>query len=379
MLTLTRYLFKPQPLLATRPLIYLSATRLHCLTNRKMSSGPSTGDVMKAIQVKRTGGIEVLEYCDVPRPKPTYNQLLVRNYASGVNFIDTYHRSGLYQLSLPFIPGREGAGEVVEVGKDVTDFQVGDRVAYIGGNSYAEYTAIDTQCVIRLPEQVSYETGAALLLQGLTAWTMIKEAYPVQPNDWILVHAAAGGTGRWLVRLCKRAGARVIGTVSTKEKEAIARADGADVVLNYSPLPEEQDGGDVAVDRRLLRDIMAATDGKGVHAALDGVGRRTFDLSLQSLRRLGTLITFGNASGPVPPVDVLRLSKGNYRLMRTTLFQYITTREEFMRYAEPLVRLVANGELEVPICATFSLKDAAKAHEFLEGRKTTSKVILKID
>ncbi|RKP07714.1 putative NADPH--quinone reductase, partial [Thamnocephalis sphaerospora] len=270
-------------------------------------------------------------------------------------------------------------GEVVAVGSDVTGYSVGDRVAYIGAGSYSQYTAVSTTWVTKLPDNISYEKGAAILLQGLTAWTMIIKSYPVKKGDWVLIHAAAGGTGRWLVRLCKRAGAHVIGTVSSAQKEAIARADGADVVLNYSAQPSEVAEGDVAVDRRLLRDIMDATDGKGVHAALDGVGRRTFDLSLSALRRLGTLITFGNASGPVPPVDVLRLSKGNYRLMRTTLFQYITTREEFDEYAQPLLNAVAADELDVPICAEFPLAEAAKAHEFIEGRNTTSKIVLKID
>ncbi|KAI8049652.1 alcohol dehydrogenase zinc-binding domain-containing protein [Syncephalis plumigaleata] len=334
-------------------------------------------ETMKAIQIQQNGGPEVLKYATVPRPTVSAGQLLVRNHTAGVNFIDTYHRSGLYKLPLPTILGREGAGEVIAVGEGVEGFKTGDRVAYIGGTSYSEYAAVPAITTAQLPENVSWNTAAAALLQGLTAWSMVTLAYPVKAGDWILVHAAAGGTGRWLVRLCKRAGAHVIGTVSTEEKAALAREDGADVVLNYSPLPGEAD--DATVDERLLCDIMTATKGQGVHAALDGVGKRTFDLSLNSLRRLGTLITFGNASGPVPPVDVLRLAKGNYKLMRTTLFQYITTKEEFASLAVPMFSAIANGELKVPICAEFPLEGAAEAHKYLEGRKSTGKIILTIN
>ncbi|KAI9592422.1 quinone oxidoreductase [Syncephalis fuscata] len=325
-------------------------------------------ETMKAIQIQRNGGSEVLEYTTVPRPTAAPGQLLIRNHAAGVNFIDTYHRSGLYKLQLPTVLGREGAGEVVAVGDGVIGFKTGDRVAYIGGSSYAEYAVAPAMTTAQLPDNVSWNTAAAALLQGLTAWSMVTLAYPVQAGDWVLIHAAAGGTGRWLVRLCKRVGAH---------KAAIARGDGADIVLNYSKQPGEAD--EAAVDARLLNDIMAATNGQGVHAALDGVGKRTFDLSLNSLRRLGTLITFGNASGPVPPVDVLRLAKGNYKLMRTTLFQYITTKEEFAALAIPMFSAIANGELKVPVCAEYPLEKAAEAHDFLEGRNSTGKILLKID
>jgi NADPH2:quinone reductase len=334
-------------------------------------------ETMKAVQIQSNGGSDVLDYTTVARPTAGPGQLLVRNHAVGVNFIDTYHRSGLYKLPLPAILGREGAGEVVAVGEGVSGFKTGDRVAYIGGASYAEYTAAPAVTTAHIPDQITWQVAAAAPLQGLTAWSMVTLAYTVKPGDWILVHAAAGGVGRWLVQLCKRAGAHVIGTVSTQEKAELARADGADVVLNYTMQPGEAD--EAAVDARLLREIMVITNGQGVHAALDGVGKRTFEISFNSLRRLGTLITFGNASGPVPPFDVLRLAKGNYRLMRTTLFQYITTREEFAALATPMFAAIANGELKVPICALLPLQKAAEAHDFIEGRKTTGKIILTLD
>ncbi|KAI9592439.1 hypothetical protein BDF19DRAFT_451793, partial [Syncephalis fuscata] len=312
-------------------------------------------EFMKAILVERYGGPEVMEYTTkAPRPIAGTGQILVRNHTIGINYLDTYFRTGLYPTPLPFVPGHEGAGVVVAVGEGVTAFHVGDRVAYTDKASYAEYTAVSDGRAIRLPDNISWKTAAGILHQGLTAWAMVTLSYSVQAGDWVLIHAAAGGMGRWLTRLCKRVGAHVIGTVSTEEKAAIARGDGADIVLNYSTQPGEAD--EAAVDARLLNDIMAATNGQGVHAALDGVGKRTFDLSLNSLRRLGTLVSFGNASGPVPPVDVLRLAKGNYKLMRTAFMHYITTKEEFAALATPLIAAVANNELEVPICAEFPLE-----------------------
>ncbi|KAK9767002.1 hypothetical protein K7432_003514 [Basidiobolus ranarum] len=319
---------------------------------------------MKAIQIQKTGGVEVLNYTDVSIPKPSKNELLVKNHAIGVNYIDTYHRTGLYTLPLPLILGREGAGIVEAVGEQVTDFKVGDRVAYVAAGSYAEYGLSQEDKTAKLPESVDYDVGAASLLQGLTALSLAKESYKVKPDDWILVHAAAGGVGLLFTQLCKHFGANVIGTTSTPEKAEIARKAGADHVINYTK-------DDVVAE------VKKITDGKGVHAVFDGVGKQTFDISLASLRRCGTLVSYGNASGKVDNFDISRLSVGNYKLLRPTLFNYIVTKEEFQPLVDELFDLIGNKKLNIKIFQTYPLKDAAQAHQDLEGRKTTGKLILK--
>ncbi|KAF9192432.1 NADPH:quinone reductase [Haplosporangium sp. Z 767] len=328
----------------------------------------SSASTMHAIQIPKHGDSSVLAYVPVPKPAPKADQVLVKVAYAGINFIDTYQRSGLYPQTLPFIPGREGSGEIVEVGPEVKgDFKVGDHVAFLGTESYAEYAAVPTLSLAKLPETISLEKGAALLLQGLTAWSLVRQAYKVEKGDWVLVHAAAGGVGLLLCQMCKYLGANVIGTTSSDAKAKLAKENGADYVVDYS------NGYD-----SLIAKVNELTDSKGVHVVFDGVGAATFDVSLKVVRRLGTVISFGNASGAVPPVNLLRLAEKNIRLMRTTLFQYITTREEFDALSSELLQLVGEGKLEFAIHKVYPIQDVKQAHDDLEGRKTTGKLLLKV-
>ncbi|KAG0316950.1 NADPH:quinone reductase [Linnemannia gamsii] len=321
-----------------------------------------------AVQIPKHGDSSVLAYVPVPKPTPKPDQVLVKVAYAGVNFIDTYQRSGLYPQTLPFIVGREGSGEIVEVGPEVKgDFKVGDRVAFMGPGSYAEYDAVSTLSVAKLPDAVSLEQGAALLLQGLTAWSLVRQAYKVEKGDWVLIHAAAGGVGLLLCQMCKLLGANVIGTTSSEAKAQLAKANGADYIVDYSNGYDE-----------LVSKVNELTGNKGVNVVLDGVGASTFDVSLKVVRRLGTVISFGNASGAVPPVNIMRLAEKNIRLMRTTLFQYITTREEFDALSSELLGLVAEGKLQFAIHKVYPIQDVKQAHDDLEGRKTTGKLLLKL-
>ncbi|KAL1919269.1 uncharacterized protein VTP21DRAFT_1961 [Calcarisporiella thermophila] len=323
----------------------------------------STMSSMNAVFIEKHGGTEVLKHGSLPIPKANAGQILVKNQAIGVNFIDTYHRTGLYKVELPFILGREAAGIVEEVGPNVTNFKKGDHVAYLAGSTYADYTVADPGRTIKLPEEYSFREGAGLLIQGLTALSMLKYSYEVKKGDWVLVHAAAGGTGLWLVQLAKALGAHVIGTTSSSEKAKLAQEAGAEHIVLYTK-------EDVVQKVRSL-----TPGGEGVHAVYDGVGRSTFDQSLKCLRRLGTMVSFGNASGKVDPVDLFKLTEGNFKLLRPTLFNYIATTEEFKTLSEELLRLVVENNIKVPT-NLYKLTDAAKAHEDLETRKTTGKLIL---
>ncbi|KAG9069084.1 NADPH:quinone reductase [Linnemannia hyalina] len=321
-----------------------------------------------AVQIPKHGDSSVLAYVPVPKPTPKPDQVLVKVAYAGVNFIDTYQRSGLYPQTLPFIVGREGSGEIVEVGPEAKgDFKVGDRVAFMGPSSYAEYDAVSTISLAKLPDAISLEQGAALLLQGLTAWSLVRQAYRVEKGDWVLIHAAAGGVGLLLCQMCKLLGANVIGTTSSEAKAQLAKANGADYVVDYSNGYGE-----------LVAKVNELTGNKGVHVVFDGVGASTFDVSLKVVRRLGTVISFGNASGAVPPVNIMRLAEKNIRLMRTTLFQYITTREEFDALSSELLGLVAEGKLQFAIHKVYPIQDVKQAHDDLEGRKTTGKLVLKL-
>ncbi|KAI1318434.1 NADPH:quinone reductase [Mortierella claussenii] len=323
---------------------------------------------MHAIQIPKHGDSSILAWVEVPKPTPKPDQVLVKVAYAGVNFIDTYQRSGLYPQTLPFIVGREGSGEIVQVGPEVKgDFKVGDRVAFMGPSSYAEYDAVSTLSLAKLPEAISLEKGAALILQGLTAWSLVRQAYRVEKGDWVLVHAAAGGVGLLLCQMCKLLGANVIGTTSTDAKAKLAKENGADYVVDYS------NGYDTLVEK-----VNELTGNKGVHVVFDGVGAATFDVSLKTVRRLGTVISFGNASGAVPPVNIMRLTEKNVRLMRTTLSNYLTTREEFDALATELLDLVAQGKLDFAIHKVYPIQDVKQAHDDLENRKTTGKLILKI-
>jgi NADPH2:quinone reductase len=318
---------------------------------------------MKAIQIDQTGGPEVLRLADLPEPSPGPGQALVRLSAIGVNFVDTYHRGGLYPRAVPFVPGGEGAGEVVAVGDGVSEVAVGQRVASTDlAGAYAELAVVAADRLVPLPAGVPDELGAAVLLQGMTAHYLLHDSYPVRPGDPVLVHAAAGGMGLLLSQWGKALGARVIGTASTPEKVELARAAGANPVLGY-------DGFAAGV-----RDL---TDGAGVAAVYDGVGQATFDESLASLRRHGVLVLYGQSSGPVPPFDLGRLARGgSLYVTRPTLHWFIATPEELTRRAGDIFGWIADGSLSVHIGGRYPLADAAKAHTDLQSRRTTGKLLL---
>ncbi|MCC8247227.1 quinone oxidoreductase family protein [Saccharothrix luteola] len=319
----------------------------------------------KAVVVRATGGPEALEIADVEAPSPGPGELLVDVAAAGVNFIDCYHREGRYPLSLPFAPGLEGAGRVSAVGPDVAGFAVGDRVAWAQAlGSYAEQAVVPVKDAVPVPEGVDDDTAGALLLQGLTAHYLIASTYPVQKGDTVLVHAAAGGVGLLLVQLAKARGARVIGTVSTEAKEALAREAGADEVIRYDQVD-------------FAPEVRALTDGVGVEAVYDGVGKTTFDGSLASLKPRGMLALFGASSGAVPPFDPQRLNQaGSVFLTRPSLGAHVATREELEWRAGELFAAVVDGSLTVRIGGRYPLAEARRAHEDLEARRTTGKLLL---
>jgi NADPH:quinone reductase len=322
-------------------------------------------DTMRAIVVQRTGGPEVLEVRETDRPEPGRGEVRVRVEAAGVNFIDVYHRTGLYPLPLPFIPGSEAAGVVDAVGEEVSDFSVGDRVAYaMKPGSYAEFAAVPAERLVRLPDGLDARQAAAAMLQGMTAHYLVTGSYAVQRGDTVLVHAAAGGTGLLLVQLASARGARVIGTVSTAEKERLAREAGAAEVIRYTEQNFEEE------TRRL-------TDGHGVQAVYDSVGRNTFPGSLRSLAPRGTLVLFGQSSGPVEPFDPALLARhGSLFLTRPSLAHYTATRDELAWRAGEVLEAVRSGALTLRIDRTYALDEAADAHRALEGRETTGKVLL---
>ncbi len=324
---------------------------------------------MSAIVITRNGGPEVLEYVtDAPSPEPGPGQLLVKVGAIGVNFIDTYHRSGAYKKQLPFTPGSEFAGTVAAIGEGVNGFAPGDAVASVDSisGSYADFTIVDANRVVRVPEAITLETAAAAMLQGITAHYLTSSTYPVQKGDTALVHAAAGGMGLLLTQMIKARGGRVIGTTSTPEKEALARSVGADEVIRYTEVD------DLAAAVRALTE-----NGRGVDVVYDGVGKTTFDASLASLRTRGLLALYGAASGPVPPFDPQRLQfGGSLFLTRPTVSHYIATPDEFAWRTSEVLSAVAAGTLTITIGARYPLAEAAAAHQALESRATTGKVLL---
>ncbi|CAG8510931.1 1023_t:CDS:2 [Acaulospora morrowiae] len=318
---------------------------------------------MKAIQISTTGGTEVLKCETIPRPNITgSDDVLIKNHFIGVNFIDIYHRTGLYPLPLPAIIGREGAGIVESVGDNVKDFVPGDRVIYLA-SSYAEYVNAPAKYVAKIPEGVDSKVAAASLIQGLTSHLLVSHAYPVKKDDWVLIHAAAGGVGLLLTQLVKSIGAHAIGTVSTPEKAELAKSAGAEHVINYT----SQD---------VVEEVLRITNNEGVHVVYDGVGKSTFEASLSSVRQLGSFISYGNASGKVPPFDITRLATKNIRLMRTSLFGYLVTGEDFQKYTSELFDLLLGGKLDIKIWKTYKLSEARQAHEDLEGRKTFGKLLM---
>ncbi|KAI9889618.1 MAG: NADPH:quinone reductase [Vezdaea aestivalis] len=323
--------------------------------------------VMHGIQVSKPGGPVVLVYKqDLPIPSPKEDQVLIKNDFAGINYIDTYFRTGLYPFPTPGTLGLEGAGTIVSLGGGSTyDLAIGDRVAYLGTGTDAGYSASGAQQVMKLPDGISTETGAGAILQGLTALTLIRESYHAQKGDIVLVHAAAGGMGLWLCQLLRAVGARVVGTASTEAKRALARENGAEWVFGYDP---------VELEKRVLE----ITDGKGIVGVYDGVGKDTFDLDIKLLARKGTLVSFGNASGPVPPISLLVLSSKNLKVTRPRLYASIATREEFEGYASELFALMKEHNIKVQTHEIYPLRDTARAHADLESRKTTGKLLLKI-
>lgn len=322
-------------------------------------------NVMKAVYIEQHGAAEVLKYGDLPTPEPAAGQVLVKVHAAGVNFIDTYQRSGLYKIPLPAILGSEGAGTVEKVGEGVTGFKIGDAVAWgTARGSYAQFAAVPASALVRIPDGLDFKQAAAAMLQGMTAHYLTHSTFPLKQGHTALVHAAAGGTGRLIVQMAKMASARVIATAGSPEKAQVAREAGADEVILY------RDQDFAAETRRL-------TNGAGVDVAYDSVGAATFLKSIDSLKPRGMMVTFGNASGPVPAIEPLLLSqKGSLFLTRPTLAHYTQTREELEWRAGGVLRWIAEKKLTLKIDHVYPLAEAAQAQRDLEGRKTTGKLIL---
>lgn len=320
---------------------------------------------MTAIRVSRTGGPDVLASANVEAQEPQPGNARVRVRYAGVNFIDVYHRTGLYEVERPFTPGMEGAGEVEAVGEGVDDLAPGDRVAWaMSRGSYAERAVVPAWKLVRVPDDVSLKTAAAVMLQGMTAHYLARSTFELEAGHAALVHAAAGGVGLLLVQVARRMGARVIGTVSTEEKARLARDAGASETVLYTR-------------ESFLERARAFTGGEGVHVVYDSVGKDTFDDSLASLRPRGMLALFGQSSGPVPPVDPARLAGGgSLYLTRPSLGHYTADREELVERATDLFGWIMAGELKVRIDRVLPLAQAAEAHRLLQGRKTAGKVLL---
>jgi NADPH2:quinone reductase len=320
---------------------------------------------MKAIQVTKHGGPEVLAVVDLPVPKPKANEVVVKVAAAGVNFIDIYFREGRYPAQPPFTLGQEAAGAISELGSEVKTWKAGDRVAYVGAlGSFAEYTTVPADRLVRVPDGVTDQQAAAVMLQGMTAHYLVHSTYPLQKGETTLIHAAAGGMGLLLVQMAKMLGARVIGTTSTEEKARLAREAGADEVILYSQHDFEQE-----TKRR--------TDGKGVHVVYDGVGKTTFEKGLNLLRPRGYMVLYGGASGAAPPIDPITLmQKGSLFLTRPTLLHYIAAREELEQRSSDVFRWILSDKLKLRIGQVYPFRDAAQAYRDLESRKSTGKLLL---
>jgi len=320
----------------------------------------------KAIRIHQPGGPEVMKWEDVPTPEPGPGEVLVRQAAVGLNFVDVYFRSGLYKApGLPFTPGMEGAGTVAAVGPGVSEFKPGDRVAYGTGamGAYATERVIAAERLLKLPDAIDFQAGAAMMLAGMTAQYLLRRTYPVKRGDTILVHAAAGGVGLIMCQWAKHLGANVIGVVSTPEKAELARANGADhAVVGHANLPAE---------------VKRLTGGTMVPVVYDSVGKDTFMASLDCLAPLGMMVSFGNASGPVGPVDIAILgAKGSLFLTRPSLATYAAKRGDLERMAAELFEVVAAGIVKIRVNQTFPLSEAAAAHRALESRQTTGSTVL---
>lgn len=330
---------------------------------------------MKAIVIAQHGAPEVLRLSDVPVPEPRADEALVQNRVIGVNFVDTQHRAGLYYpIALPLIPGTEASGVVAAVGAKVTDFHVGDRVAYAGymGGNYAEYTAVPQDRLVPVPDTLSFEQAAACLLQGLTAYVLTHQVYAVQPSDHVLIHAAAGGVGSLLVQMAKQLGAVVIGATSSAEKAAIVSQLGADHVI-------------VSTHTNVADATLRLTGEQGVHVVYDGVGGPLFEQNLSVLRTRGHLVLFGLSSGQPMPLDVSRLSgitgtnnRGSLSVTFASANDYLTEVDQLRASAGAVFDAVVRGQLQLRITGVFPLEHAAQAHRLLESRATTGKLLLQV-
>lgn len=326
---------------------------------------------MRAVQATAPGGPEVLSVVELPDPTPGPGQVLVAVAAAGVNFIDTYRRSGRYAVPFPHVVGSEGAGVVTAVGPGVVDIAIGDAVGWVAGTdgSYAEQVLLAADQAIPVPAGVPAESVAAVLLQGITAQYLVSDTFPVRPGQDVLVHAGAGGVGLLLTQLAVARGARVLTTVSTDEKATLSRAAGATDVVRYDQLAD--------LTTELPAIVRELTDGAGVHTVFDGVGAATFEASLASLRPRGGMALFGGSSGAVPPLDPMRLENlGSLYLTRPSIRHYTATRAELLGRADELFSRIATATLDVRIGARFALAEAADAHRALEGRRTTGKVLV---
>jgi NADPH2:quinone reductase len=320
---------------------------------------------MKAVRIHKFGGPDVMQYEDIPTPTPGAGQVLIKLAAAGLNFIDVYQRTGLYPNDLPYGLGLEGSGTVAAVGSGVSGLGEGDPVAYTGvPGSYAEYVLAPATSLVRMPDGLDVKIGAAAMLQGMTAHYLAYTTYPLKAGDTCLIHAAAGGVGLILVQMAKQCGARVIGTVSTEEKAALAREAGADEIILYT----QQD---------FETEVKRLTEGKGVQVIYDSVAKDTFDKGLNCLAPLGYMVLYGQSSGPIPPFDPALLNaKGSLFLTRPSLFHYIADRASLEKRAGDVLGWIASGALKLRTEHTFALSDVAAAHRSLEGRKTTGKVLL---
>jgi NADPH:quinone reductase len=321
---------------------------------------------MRAIQIKRYGGSEVLDQVELPEPAPGPGEALVRVRVAGVNFTDIYQRKGTYQGALPFTPGVEGVGVVEKLGSGVTEVKVGDRVGWVMiKGSYAELAVLPAQRLVPIPASVDDRTAAAILLQGMTAHFLVTDCYPVRKGEWVLIHAAAGGVGLLLTQIAHKVGARIIGTTSTEEKAKLAREAGADEIVLYT-----KEDFQVAAKR---------ITGEGASVVYDSVGQTTFMKSLDSLRPRGYMVLFGGSSGPAPAIDPMILNqKGSLFLTRPTLGNYVSSREELMRRASDIFDWVTKGEVKVRAVHDYPIANAAQAQADMEARKTTGKVLLTI-
>jgi NADPH2:quinone reductase len=318
-----------------------------------------------AIRIHKNGGPEVLQWDSVDVPAPGPGQVRLKQHACGVNFIDVYQRSGLYKLPLPFVAGSEGAGEVTAVGPGVTDFKVGDRGAYAGAvGGYADERVMPADRLVKLPDNIDYKTGAAMMLQGMTVRYLLRQTYKVGPGTTLLLHAAAGGIGLIACQWARHLGATIIGTVGSAEKAELAKANGCHHVINYKT-------------ENFVARTKELTGGQGVDVVYDSIGKDTYPGSLDCLKPLGLWVSFGNASGAITNFDLLSLSsKGSLYATRPTLGTYVAKRADLLANANDLFDVVGKGVVKINVNHTYPLKDAAQAHRDLEARKTTGSIVL---